>query len=127
MATDVLYDDIKESIEKGTVTVENIHGIETSYDYFQVECTIDGVDYRILDTRCSRCSDMVFTDTSHTKNHTVWLIEKLGYKGNPEKVLTYTFNHNPSTWDEPYDDYDGGFDGYYGDGLDHIEELWYLD
>ena len=37
--------------------------------------------------------------------------------------LHYTFNHNESSCEEDI----GEFDGYYGDGLDNIEELYYLD
>ena len=110
---DILFKDIDL-----TKDIRNVSATETSYDYFRVECEIDGVWYRVLDTRNSRCSDMVFTDTSHKKNHAEWLMEKLG-----GGKFHYTFNHNESSWEEPM----GEFDGYYGDGLDHIEELWYMD
>lgn len=105
-----------------TSKITNINARETSYDYFQVTCDINGETYRVLDTRNSRCSDMVFTDTSHEVGHAKWIMEKLG-ETNFKKHMTYTFNHNESTWEEPM----GEFDGYYGDGLDHIEELWYMD
>ena len=109
---DILFDDINLKESK----IENVHSTETSYDYFTVYCTINDEEYRILDTRNSKCSDMVFTDTSHSKHHAEWLINKLG--GNKEK-MSYKYNHNPSCWEEDI----GDFDGYYGDGLDHIEEL----
>ena len=114
---DILFEDI--NIENSEIS--DVYAVEgNSYDYFTVYCKINGVEHRVLDKRNSRCSDMVFTDTQHNKNHTVWLIEKLG--GNV-KNINYTFNHNSSTWEEPI----GECDGYYGDGLDHIEELWYMD
>lgn len=112
---DIMFGDIDLSQK-----ITDVYAVEKSYDYFEVYCKINNIEYRVLDTRNSRCSDMVFTDTQHSKNHTEWLIEKL--KGS-KKDMTYTFNHNSSTWDEPM----GEFDGYYGDGLDHIEELWYMD
>ena len=113
---DIMFDDI--NLEESRI--ENVHAIETSYDYFEVRCEIDGETCRVLDTRNSRCSDMVFTDTSHNCNHTEWMIKKLG---GSIKNISYKFNHNESDWEEPI----GEFDGYYGDGLDHIEELWYMD
>lgn len=116
---DILFDNINlEQVDK----ITNIYAIETSYDYFEVRCDIDGEEHRILDTRRSRCSDMVFTDTSHTKHHAEGIMKKLGLE-NAESKMQYTFNHNPQCWEEDI----GEFDGYYGDGLDHIEELWYLD
>ena len=118
---DILFDDINKNSE-----ISDFYAVETSYDYFEIHCKIDGVEYRVLDTRRSRCSDMVFTDTSHQINHTEYLLKELGFTGNLDKVLHYTFNHNPSTWEEDYED-DEGFDGWYGDGLDHIEELYYID
>lgn len=111
---DILFDDIDLSQE-----ISDVYAVEKSYDYFAVFCRINGEEYKVLDTRNSRCSDMVFTDSSHSKSHTYWLIEKLG--GSKDKI-TYTFNHNPSCWEEDI----GEFDGYYDDGLDHIEELYYL-
>lgn len=110
---DIMFSDIDL-----TQDITNVSATETSYDWFQVECEINGEWFRVLDTRNSRCSDMVFTDTSHQKNHAKWLMEKLG-----GGKLHYTFNHNESSWEEPI----GEFDGYYGDGLDHIEELYYMD
>lgn len=101
-----------------TRKITNVCATETSYDYFRVECNIDGEFYRVLDTRNSRCSDLVFTDTSHSKSHANMIMRKLG-----GGKFHYTFNHNPSTWEEPM----GDFDSYYGDGLDHIEELYYMD
>ena len=115
---DIMFDDI--DLEK--MNVVNVSAVETSYDYFRVECEIDGVYYRVLDTRNSRCSDMVFTDTSHAKSHTEWLLKKLGVT-DPESKMSYIYNHNSSCWEEDV----GEFDGYYGDGLDHIEELYYMD
>lgn len=114
---DILFDDIDLTSE-----ITNVHAVEKSYDYFEVNCDINGETYRVLDTRNSRCSDMVFTDTSHKKNHAEWIMRKLGEK-NVREHMAYTFNHNESSWEEPV----GDFDGYYGDGLDHIEELWYMD
>lgn len=114
---DILFDEI--DIENSEIS--NVYAVEgNTYDYYNVYCKIDGVEHRVTDTRNSRCSDLVFTDTAHSRNHTEWLIEKLG--GNV-KDITCTFNHNSSQWEEPM----GEFDGYYGDGLDHIEELWYMD
>lgn len=116
---DILFEDLMKKIEDEKYKVVYVGGTETSYDYFQVEVRLDkDKSYRVLDTRNSRCSDMVFTDTSHSKNHAEGIMEQLG-----GGKLTYTFNHNPSTWDEDI----GEFDGYYGDGLDHIEELYYMD
>ena len=113
---DVMFEEI--DLEKCTIT--DVSAVEKAYDYFEVTCYIDGECCRILDTRNSRISDIVFTDTQHEVNHAEWLFEKLG--GNVKK-MTYIFNHNSSTWEEPI----GEFDGYYCDGLDHIEELWYID
>ena len=110
---DIMFSDIDLS-----KSISDVCATETSYDDIKVECRIDGVWYRVLDTRNSRCSDMVFTDTSHNKNHTEWIMKKLG-----GGEFHYTFNHNSSDWEEPI----GEFDGYYGDGLDHIEELYYMD
>lgn len=110
---DIMFSDIDLSAD-----IKNVYATETSYDYFRVECEINGKMYRVLDTRNSRCSDMVFTDTSHEKNHAEWIMEKLG-----GGKFNYRYNHNPDCWEEDI----GEFDGYYGDGLDHIEELYYLD
>lgn len=110
---DVLFDDI--DLKAHTIT--DVYTEETSYDYFAVYCKIDGEECRILDTRNSRCSDMVFTDTSHAKGHAESLVKKLG---GDVKEMSYRFNHNPNEWEEDI----GEFDGYYGDGLDHIEELY---
>ena len=110
---DIMFKDIDLTKE-----ITNVSATETSYDYFQVECKIDGVWYRVLDTRNSRCSDLVFTDTSHKKNHAKWLMDELG-----GGEFHYTYNHNSNHWEEDI----GEFDGYYGDGLDHIEELYYMD
>lgn len=110
---DIMFSDIDLSAD-----IKNVYATETSYDYFCVECEINGKMYRVLDTRNSRCSDMVFTDTSHEKNHAEWIMEKLG-----GGKFNYRYNHNPECWEEDI----GEFDGYYGDGLDHIEELYYLD
>lgn len=114
---DILFSDI--DLENSEIT--DVYAVEgNSYDYYNVYCKINGEEYRVLDTRNSRCSDLVFTDTTHSKGHTEWLIKKLG---GSVKDINFTFNHNESTWEEPM----GEFDGYYGDGLDHIEELWYMD
>ena len=110
---DILFEDIDLTQE-----ITSVCATETSYDYFQVECRINGEDYRILDTRNSRCSDLVFTDSSHSKNHAEWIMDKLG-----GGKFHYTYNHDESSWEEDI----GEFDGYYGDGLDHIDELYYLD
>ena len=110
---DIMFEDIDLTQE-----ITDVYAVETSYDYFRVEFWVDDKKYRVLDTRNSRCSDMVFTDTSHEKNHAEWIMKKLvGGK------FHYRYNHNPSTWEEPI----GEFDGYYGDGLDHIDELYYMD
>lgn len=113
MMKDIMFEDIDLGKE-----ISNVSAVETSYDYFRVECEIDGESYRVLDTRNSRCSDLVFTDTSHAKNHAKWIMEKLG-----GGKFYYTYNHNSNSWEEDI----GDFDGYYGDGLDHIEELYYMD
>ena len=118
---DILFDEI--DLENSVIT--DIDSYEKSFDYYEVTCKIDGENYRILDTRNSRCSDLVFTDTQHERGHAEWIIKKLG--GNGE--VKQHWNHDSSTYDDVEDcgGCYGGFDGYYGDGLDHIWELWYMD
>lgn len=118
---DILFDEI--DLENSEIT--DIDSYEKSYDYYEVTCKIDGEWFRILDTRNSRCSDLVFTDTQHEANHAKWIIRKLGGEGR----LKQSWNHNPNTWDDVEDcgGYYDGFDGYYGDGLDCIDELRYMD
>lgn len=120
---DILLDDLLKMIDENT-EIKYFSATETSYDYFKVECDINEKSYRILETRNSRCSDMVFTDTSHDECTVNYIVKKIKeIVGDVEFNLYYTYNHNPACWEEDY----GDFDGYYDDGLDHIEELYYME
>ena len=121
---DIMIDNLEKVVNKNS-KIKYISATETSYDYFRVECTIDDVNYRLLETRHSRCSDMVFTDTSHSKGVAKSIIKKILELGGKKEDVNwyYTYNHNPQCWEEDI----GEFDGYYNDGLDHIEELNYME
>ena len=124
---DIMFDEISKMIENDDVCkISDVDSYEKSYDYYEVYCTINGEYYRVLDTRNSRCSDLVFTDSQHQRNHAEWIIKKLkGWGGLDEKEVEVkeSWNHNPSSWDddEPY----GDEIGYIGDGLDCCDELNY--
>ena len=109
---DIMFDDITMNFID---EIESISAVEKSYDCYEVTVwTKDDELYRVLDTRNSRCSDLVYTDSQHEKNHARWLIRRLG--GNPDEVMIERFNHNPACWDD-----DCGYGDevdYIGDGLD---------
>ena len=108
---DIMFDEInKQFIEN----IESISAVEKSYDYYEITVWKDGELFRITDTRNSRCSDLVFTDTQHEENHARYIIKQLN--GDPDSCMSQRFNHNPACWD---DDREYGDEvDYIGDGLD---------
>ena len=118
---DIMFEDLMEKIKNENVEIKSASAIEKQYDYFRVECNIDGKYYRIVD-RNGRFENV--TDTIHTENWAKHMLKEIGHE---DVELIYTFIHNPSLWDDCDDAYNCEFDSYYGDGLDHIEELWYMD
>ena len=119
----IMLKDFLEQIDKKVKWISVTEG--NCYDYFKV-CVVtdDYQDYIITDTRNSRVSDMVFTDTTHDRIVTENIVRQIQDKIGEVKVhWNYHFIHNEQCWEEDT----GDFDGYYGDGLDHIEELNYMD
>ena len=119
---DIMFDELNEEFIQN---INTISAVEKNYDYYEITVWNNDKLFRILDTRNSRCSDLIFTDAEHEENHARYIIKKLG--GNPDEIMHQRFNHNPACWDDDCSDYDDNFDGYYGDGLDNIEELYYMD
>lgn len=106
---DILFDDI----DFENSTIKYVQALEKSYDYYEITCDINGETHRILDTRNSRCSDLVFTDSQHEENHAEYIVKKLG---GDKSSFVQRFNHNPACWD---DDCSYGDEvDYIGDGLD---------
>lgn len=60
-------------------------------------------------------------DTLFSKDFGIRLMKEYGLYDKTN--IHDTFIHDPRLWEEDI----GEFDGYYGDGLDHIEELYYMD
>lgn len=123
---DILFDDIKEMILNDNLCrIRDIDAYEKSYDYYEITCYINDEYCRILDTRNSRCSNLVFTDTQHYKGHAESIVKSLKkWAGEDENIkLKESWNHNPSTWDDdhPY----GDEISYIGDGLDCADDIGY--
>lgn len=119
---DIHFDKLKEKLKNKEISIKEVSATEKQYDYFRIECNIDGEYYRIVD-RNGRFEDL--TDTIHTEDYTKFILKEIGFENTK---LNYTFIHNPELWDNDCGDvYDNEFDGYYGDGLDQIEELYYMD
>lgn len=112
---DIMFEDI--DLKNDIIT--NIDSYEKSYGFYEVYCNINGEYCRVLDTRYSRCSDLIFKDTQHSESHAKWLIKKLGGKGEVKQ----SWNHNPSTWDD--DQSYGDEISYIGDGLDCADDWAY--
>lgn len=112
---DIMFDDIKD-ISK----ITSIDSYEKHYDEYEIYIDMEGETFRVCDTRNSRCSDLVFTDTCHQSGHASWIHKQLGGDGK----LNQHWNHNPRCWedDEPY----GDEISYIGDGLDCCDELMWL-
>ena len=127
---DILFDDLKQMILNDELCeISCINSYEKSYDYYEITCDINGESCRITDTRNSRCSDLVFTDTQHQAGHAEFIVKKLkewsGKETNGEVELKQSWNHNPACWDDNYE-YGDEID-YIGDGLDCADDWgeWY--
>ena len=96
-------------LDKHNVT--SASGVERHYGEFKIQVKIEDKWY-----------DVVKSNGSHMfgESYAEELIKKYG---DEDDELIYRFIHDPRLWEEDI----GEFDGYYGDGLDHIDELYYMD
>ena len=104
-------------------TVENVSCHVAQYDEFKITMKVDGEYCVLCRMETSRCN------TSIQHKRTYWSpngAQNILDKYAPGKKISYSWNHNPATWD---DDCDDGYNDYtfYGDGLDCMEDLYYMD
>ena len=118
---DIMFENLLKQYKNGEAKIKHLSITEKQFDYFRVDCYVNGQYKRIIDKN-GRFDNII--DTIHTESWSKHMAEKLGFK-NIKPI--FTFIHNPSLWDNDCGDaYDYEFDGHYRDGLDDIEELNYL-
>lgn len=100
--------------------VKNIYCRESGYNEFEITLDVDSERVRLVRLECSRCSDNMWTRTYWLPEQAQNILDKYAHG----ETLRYSWNHNPSTWD---DDNNYNTDVYYNDGLDGYDELYYLD
>ena len=104
-------------------TVESVSCYEAGYDEFKITMKVDGEYVVLCRMETSRCNTSIqHKRTRWTPSGAQGILDKYA----PGEKITFSWNHNPSTWDDCDDDYYDDYT-YYGDGLDCIEELYYMD